>query len=188
MVVEKHLTFRTPSRITEECLTFERAVARKEHTMTGKAIQDYYPEEFAHCFGCGPNNKNGWQIKSYWEGEESVCHFTPKPFYTGGSPGNAYGGFIASLIDCHSAATAAAAKLIEDGFKLGDRPLYRFVTASLKVDYLKPTPMGTVLEVKGRVKEIKGRKVTVAVTLSAEGAVCARGEALMVQLREDSVK
>jgi acyl-coenzyme A thioesterase PaaI-like protein len=156
--------------------------------MANKAIQDYYPEEFAHCFGCGPRNEDGWRIKSYWDGEESVCHFTPRPCYTGGSPGNAYGGFIASLIDCHGAATAAAAKMREGGFQLGDRPLYRFVTASLKVDYLKPTPMGTVLELKGKAKEIKGRKVIVTVTMSAEGQVCAQGEVVMVQLREGSVE
>ncbi|MGA3173957.1 MAG: PaaI family thioesterase [Syntrophorhabdales bacterium] len=152
--------------------------------MTTKAIQEYYPDEVAHCFGCGRLNKEGWQIKSYWDGEESVCHFKPKPYYMGGSPGSVYGGFIASLIDCHGAATASVAKLREDGFTLGDRPLSRFVTASLKVDFLKPTPMGRVLELRGRVKEIKNRKVIVAVTLSAEGGVCAQGEVVMVQLRE----
>jgi acyl-CoA thioesterase FadM len=75
--------------------------------------------------------------------------------------------------------------LREEGFSLDDRPLARFVSASLKVDYLKPTPMGPVLEVRGRVKEIKGRKVTVSVTLSAEGEIRAKGEVIMVQLLEN---
>ncbi|MGZ6222842.1 MAG: PaaI family thioesterase [Syntrophales bacterium] len=153
--------------------------------MTARAFQDYYPDEFAHCFGCGRLNKEGLQIKSRWDGEESVCFYTPKPFYTGGFPGYVYGGFIASLIDCHGAATASAAKLREEGFSLDDRPLARFVSAALKVDYLKPTPMGPVLEVRGRVKEIKGRKVTVSVTLSAEGEIRAKGEVIMVQLPEN---
>ncbi|MGA2331962.1 MAG: PaaI family thioesterase [Syntrophales bacterium] len=152
--------------------------------MMDRAFQDYYPDEFAHCFGCGRLNKEGLQIKSYWDGEESVCHYTPKPFYTGGFPGYVYGGFIASLMDCHGAATASAAKLREEGSSLNDRQLSRFVSASLKVDYLKPTPMGPVLEIRGRVKEIKGRKVTVSVTLSAEGEIRARGEVVMVQLPE----
>ena len=149
-----------------------------------KAFQDYYPDEFAHCFGCGRLNQEGLQIKSYWDGEESVCHYTPKPFYTGGFPGYVYGGFIASLIDCHGAATASAAKLRAEGFSLNDRPISRFVSASLKVDYLKPTPIGKVLELRGRVKEIKGRKVTVTVTLSAEGEIRAKGEVLLVQIPE----
>ena len=152
--------------------------------MMVKAFQDYYPDEFAHCFGCGRLNQEGLQIKSYWDGEESVCHYTPKPFYTGGFPGYVYGGFIASLIDCHGAATASAAKLRAEGFSLNDRPISRFVSASLKVDYLKPTPIGKVLELRGRVKEIKGRKVIVSVTLSAEGEIRAKGEVLLVQIPE----
>jgi acyl-coenzyme A thioesterase PaaI-like protein len=152
--------------------------------MSDKAFQDYYPDEFAHCYGCGRLNPEGMQIKSYWDGEESVCHHTPKPHYTGGFPGYLYGGLIASLIDCHGAATASAAKLREDGYSLGDRPLSRFVSASMKVDYLKPVPIGAVLELRGRVKEIKKRVVTVDVTLSAEGVIRAKGEVVMVQLRD----
>ncbi|HUH65890.1 MAG TPA: PaaI family thioesterase [Syntrophales bacterium] len=152
--------------------------------MTVKAFQDYYPEEFAHCYGCGRLNQEGLHVKSYWDGEETVCHYTPKPYYTGGFPGYVYGGFIASLIDCHGAATASAAKLRADGFSPNERPPSRFVSASIKVDFLKPTPMGPVLELRGKVKEIKGRKVIVSVTLSADGAISARGEVVMVLLPE----
>lgn len=153
--------------------------------MTAKAIQDYYPDEFAHCYGCGHQNHEGHQIKSYVDGEETVCHFTPGPQYTGGFPDKLYGGIIASLIDCHAAATASAAKLKEQGYTVGEKASARFVTASLKVDYLKPTPTGEMLELRGRALEIKNRKVTVAVTLSAMGEVKARGEVIMVQLPEN---
>lgn len=149
--------------------------------MKGKAIQDFYPDEYAHCFGCGRLNPAGLHIKSYWEGEESVCRFTVKPQYSGGIPGYVYGGFIASLIDCHSSATASAARKVADG-AAGNKPPFRFVSASLKVDFLKPTPIGKVLELWGKVKEIKGRKVIVGVTLSAEGEICAKGEAVLVQI------
>ena len=152
--------------------------------MEKKAFQDYYLDEFAHCYGCGRLNQEGLQIKSYWDGEESVCHYTPQPYYSGGVPGFAYGGIIASLIDCHGAATASAAKLREEGVALGEKPLPRFVAASLKVDYLKPTPLGMSLELRGRILEIKGRKVTVSVTLSAEGVICAKGEEILVQLQD----
>jgi acyl-coenzyme A thioesterase PaaI-like protein len=152
--------------------------------MIGKAFQDYYPDDYAHCYGCGRLNEGGLQLKSHWDGEESVCHFTPESYHTGGFTWSVYGGLIGSLMDCHAAATAAAARLREDGFSLGDQSLSRFVTASLKVDFLRPTPMGKVLELRGRVKEIKVRKVIVVITLSAEGKVCAQGEAVMVQLPE----
>ena len=62
-----------------------------------------------------------------------------------------------------------------------DPPL-RFLTASLHVDYLRPTPLGVPLEVRGRVTEIKGRKVIVEATLSAGGELCARGEVVAVQV------
>lgn len=154
--------------------------------MTTKAFQDRYPDSFANCYGCGRLNHDGLQIKSYWDGEESVCHFTPRPYHTGGFPGYIYGGLIASLIDCHGAGTAAAAKARSEGYTSDDQPLPRFVTASLKVDYLKPTPVETTLELRGKVNELKGRKVVVGITLSADGAVCATGEVVMVQLPENT--
>ncbi|OPY90712.1 MAG: Thioesterase superfamily protein [Syntrophus sp. PtaU1.Bin208] len=152
--------------------------------MMDKAFQDFYPDEFAHCYGCGRLNEAGLQIKSYWDGEESVCRYTPEPFFTGGFPGYFYGGLISSLIDCHSAATAAAAKLRAEGFALGERPLSRFVTASLKIDFLKPTPMGTIIDLRSKILEIKSRKIIVGTTLSAEDEIRAKGEAIMVLLPE----
>ena len=67
-----------------------------------KAFQDYYPESLSNCYGCGRLNEHGLQIKSYWDGEESVCFFQPKSHHTGGIPGYVYGGLIAALIDCHA--------------------------------------------------------------------------------------
>lgn len=145
--------------------------------MTEKAFQDHYPDEFSNCYGCGRLNDQGLQIKSHWDGDETVCRFTPDSKYSGGFPGFVYGGMIASLMDCHGAATASAAKAREEG-----KPLGRFVTASLKVDFRAPTPIDTELEVRGKVTEIKGRKVLVDLTLSALGKLCAEGSAVMVQI------
>ncbi len=149
--------------------------------MAEKALQDNYPDEHAHCFGCGRLNKEGLHIRSYWEGDESVCRYTPGSQYTGGVPGYAYGGLIASLIDCHGSATAAAAAFRAEGSPEG-APFPRFVSASLKIDFLKPTPMGKVLELRGMVKEAKGRKVIVSVTLAAGGEVRAKGESVLVRI------
>ena len=68
---------------------------------------------------------------------------------------------------------------------MDSEPPLRFLTASLHVDYLHPTPLGVPLEVRGQVKEIKGRKVTVAATLSANGIVTARGEVVAVQVPQE---
>ncbi len=145
------------------------------------AFQDYYPENVAHCYGCGRLNTDGHQIKTDWEGDETVTRFQPKPEHTA-IPGFVYGGLLASLIDCHCTGTAAAAMYQAENRPLDSLPAFRFVTGSLHVDYLKPTPLGPVLEIRGRVKEIKGRKVIVEATVYAEGIATARGEVVAVQM------
>ena len=152
--------------------------------MAEKAFQDYYPDEWSYCYGCGRLNEQGLQIKSYWDGDETVCHFQPRPQHTA-VPGYVYGGLIASLIDCHSTGTAAAAVYRHQQRSFDSLPPLRFLTAALHVDYLRPTPIDTILEVRGRVKEIKGRKVVVETTLSAKGEICARGEVIAVQIPEE---
>jgi acyl-coenzyme A thioesterase PaaI-like protein len=152
--------------------------------MKERAFQDYYPDHLAHCYGCGRLNEHGHRIKTYWDGDETVSRFTPGPFHVA-IPGYVYGGLIASLIDCHGTGTAAAAAYKAEGREMDTDPPRRFVTASLRVDYLKPTPLGVELEIRGTVKEIKGRKVVVSATLSARGDVCAAGEVVCVQVPDE---
>ena len=149
--------------------------------MQRKAFQDYYPDNLSFCYGCGRLNEEGLQIKSYWDGDDGVCEFTPRPHHTA-VPGYVYGGLIASLIDCHCTGTASAAAYRAAGRPMGSDPPFRFVTASLHVNYLRPTPIGVPLSVRARVKEMKGRKVVLSATLSAKGEVCAEGEAVVVQM------
>ena len=151
--------------------------------MSKKAFQDYYPDFFSHCYGCGRLNDEGLKIKSYWDGEESICIYEPRPYHTV-IPGFVYGGLIASLIDCHGTGTAAAARYRSEGREMDTDPPLRFLTASLHVDYLLPTPLGVPLEIRSRVKEVKGRKVIVESTLSADGKICARGEVVAIQVPE----
>ena len=152
--------------------------------MTEKAVQDYYSEDIAVCYGCGKSNEHGYQIKTYWEGAETVCRFEPHPYHTA-FPGYVYGGLIASLIDCHGTGTAASAKHREEGKSLSADTLERFVTASLHVDYLAPTPIDTTLELRGRVKESKGRKMIISVSVSAAGKETARGEVIALKIPDD---
>lgn len=154
--------------------------------MAEKAFQDYYPDQLAVCYGCGRLNERGHQLKSYWDGDETVATFTPEPYHTA-IPGYVYGGLIASLIDCHGTGTASAAAYREEGREMDTEPPLRFVTASLQVEYLKPTPLGVLLEVRGWVEEIKERKVIVRETVSAGGEVCARGRVVAVRMPEEMV-
>ncbi len=149
------------------------------------AFQDFYPERFSHCFGCGKSNPHGLHLKSYWDGEDTIARFTVGPQFSGGVPDNVYGGMVASLLDCHGTASAAAFAYRAAGREMGDDGVpMRFVTASLKVDFLRPTPIGVELVVQGRQGKIDGRKVQVFLSLSANAVVCAKGEMLAVQFRE----
>lgn len=148
--------------------------------MTMKAVQDFYADDLAWCYGCGRLNQDGFQLKTYWDGEETVTRFTPRRYHIA-IPGFVYGGLIASLVDCHGTGSAAAAAYRAEGREVGDGPAPRYLTASLHVDYLKPTPM-VPLEVRGRIKEIKGRKVVVEARVLAGGEVTARGEVIAVQV------
>ena len=149
--------------------------------MPGPAFQDFYPDNVAQCYGCGRLNERGLQIQTRWEGDESVTRFRPRPEHTA-IPGFVYGGLLASLVDCHGTGTAAAAMYREEGRPMDSLPAFRFVTVSLHVDYLKPTPLDAELEIRGRVKEIKGRRVVVEATVSARGVVTARGEVVAAQM------
>jgi acyl-coenzyme A thioesterase PaaI-like protein len=149
--------------------------------VTPRAVQDYYPDELSHCYGCGRLNEQGLQLKSFWDGEQAVAIFTPRAYHMA-IPGYVYGGLIASLIDCHGTGTASAAAYRAAAREMGSDPPLRFVTASLRVEYVRPTPLGVPLEVRGTVREISGRKVVVEATVAAGGQVTARGEVVAVQM------
>ncbi len=155
--------------------------------MAQLAFQDYYPEELSYCYGCGRLNDHGLHIQSYWDGDETIAVYTPKSFHTA-IPGYVYGGLTASLIDCHGTGTAAAAAYRHAGRELGSEPAFRFVTASLNVEFFAPTPMGIPLEIRGKVIEINERKVIVEITVSAENKICSRGKVVAVKMPDAMMK
>lgn len=147
------------------------------------AIQDHYPDDVAHCYGCGRLNEVGLHVRTEWEGGRGVARFTPRPYHVA-MPGYVYGGLLASLIDCHGIGTAAAAAMERAGTEPGEDSSPRFVTASLQVDYLRPTPMGVELVLTARPEEVGERKVGVSVEVEAAGQVTARGTVLAVRMPE----
>jgi len=148
--------------------------------MSSEPIQHLYPDAVAHCYGCGHLNPQGHHFQTVWneETEEGVTRFTPDAHHTA-IPGYVYGGLIASLLDCHGIGTAAAA--VRQARGIGDEEL-RYVTASLHVDFLKPTPLGVELEARGRAVEMTERKVVVVVWMLANGVECARGRVIAVRM------
>ena len=147
---------------------------------SGQPLQDLYPEDFAHCYGCGRLNSHGLHVKSTWRDGECVARFQPAPYHMA-LPGFVYGGLVASLADCHAMATAAGASMIAAGTIPGRDTTPRYVTASLHVDFLRPTPLGPELELRARPVEVGDRKVIVEMDILADGVECARARVVAVR-------
>jgi acyl-coenzyme A thioesterase PaaI-like protein len=135
-----------------------------------------------HCHGCGADNEKGLRLKSYWDGDEAIAAWRAQAHHCGGTRENLNGGIIASLIDCHSLNLAIAQAYRAEQRPIGSPPRIGYVTANMNVSYLKPTPIDQPIELRARVTKIEGRKTWVNCTLSAGGAVRARGEVLGVRV------
>ena len=137
------------------------------------AFQDLMAENV--CFGCGPDNPQGLRIKSYWEGPETaVCTYQPQPHQTAGSPHYLNGGVIATLIDCHSVCLAVANAYRQDGEDPSATSW--FVTASLSVNYLRPTPVDAPLKLKAKILDVEGNKTRLRCSVFSDGHETAVGE------------
>ncbi|TFB19512.1 PaaI family thioesterase [Filobacillus milosensis] len=144
------------------------------------AIQDVYPDDFAHCYGCGRLNESGHHFRTGWEDDQTVTYYTPEPEHTA-IPGFVYGGLMASLIDCHGTGSASLALLRKDGHEPEDGvEAPRFVTASLEVKFVKPTPQGVTLKAVGKFEEIRPKKFKIHTDVYAGDDIVAKGEVVAV--------
>lgn len=144
------------------------------------AVQDTYPDDFARCFGCGAQHEKGHRIKTFSIDGGTVTQHQPASFYTGAGE-FAYGGIVASVIDCHSTGSAAIFWMEDHGHRVGDDLAPRFVTARLEVDFVAPTPLG-MWRLAGHAEEVGDRKVIVTTDLVAGGVTTARGRAVLIKV------
>ena len=144
------------------------------------AIQDQIPHN--HCWGCGTLNPRGLRIKSFVVGDEAVCTFQPSPDHMAGPTHVLYGGILAAVIDCHTVCTAIADAYRTAGQEIGAEPHRWCVTASLKIDYLAPTPIDRPVELRARVREANGRKRIVECSVRSEGTEVVRAEVIAVEV------
>ena len=148
----------------------------------GMAFQEDLFSKGNHCWGCGSENPNGLQIKSYWEGNESVCTWKPERFHTAGWPDVLYGGIISGIIDCHSICTIIAQYYKDKSPEEQETPKYWFATASMKIDFLKPASVNKPIQLRATIKEMHEKKAVVSCSLYSDGEECARGEVLGVRV------
>lgn len=134
-----------------------------------------------YCWGCGRDNEEGLQIKSRWQGDESVCVWQPRAPYIV-PPRHVNGGVIATIMDCHCVCTAVADAYRSEGREIGSDPQIWYVTGSLNVTYLRPTPLSKPVTLRARVTQKNQRRTTVACSLISDGHECAQAEVVAVRV------
>lgn len=153
-------------------------------TVKTAAIQDQI--EGNHCFGCGPRNEGGLQIKSYWSGDTTTCRYDPQPHQCAGPVDIVNGGIIATVIDCHCVCTAMAHAYGLEDRDIGSDPKLWFVTGLLKVSYTAPSPISRPFDVVAEVTEWTDKKTIVRCELTSNDKVCAEGEVIAVRVTPSS--
>jgi uncharacterized protein (TIGR00369 family) len=143
-----------------------------------KSLQERLAPE-NRCFGCGPANEKGLHIRSFEEGDELVCTFTPEPHHLA-FEGTLNGGICGTLFDCHSN-WAAAVHLMK---KAGASALPCTVTADFHVRLRRPTPLGIPLRIRARVVESGEDRAVVDAEIEADGKVTATCRGTFVAVKE----
>jgi acyl-coenzyme A thioesterase PaaI-like protein len=143
-----------------------------------KSLQETYAPE-NRCFGCGPSNERGLRIRSFPEGDEVVCTWTPQEYHLAFA-NILNGGIVGTLLDCHCNWTAAWALMQRDGL---DHPPF-MVTAEYTIRLKRPTPMDTALHLRAKAVEVKADRCVVEGTLEAHGKVTAVCRGVFVAVNE----
>jgi acyl-coenzyme A thioesterase PaaI-like protein len=146
-----------------------------------RSLQDvYFPE--LPCFGCGPANERGLQLKSYVADDGLVrAEFKPWREHDNGL-GYLNGGIIATVLDCHSAAAVTHAAY-ENGWPPLPGADLPYVTAGLDVRYLRPAPLDAVVTLIGEILDASESEMTARVRLEWDGKDRATGTALWKRWR-----
>src|SRR5271170_5196752 len=135
--------------------------------MSTTSIQDQMIGNY--CWGCGADNPVGLHLKSFWDGEMAVAEWLPSAEYAAGPQHFLNGGIIATLLDCHGVCTAIASAYRREERDIGTDPEIWYATTSMVVDYQRPVPINSHLQVSARVAAHEDRITTVTCVLSSAG-------------------
>jgi acyl-coenzyme A thioesterase PaaI-like protein len=143
-----------------------RADGRARETGSCNGESALRVEDDGWCFACGEHNPIGLKLKFDFEGEDYVARFRVRREHAGYA-GVVHGGLMATLLD-----ESMARLLWVKG--------YRVLTGRLSVHYRAPVPVGSEIEVRGRIESVRrgGRLVQTRASASVAGAVVAEATAL----------
>ncbi|HYN57638.1 MAG TPA: PaaI family thioesterase [Motilibacterales bacterium] len=135
--------------------------------LPGALIASHY----RHCFGCGAEHPAGLHMQVQAGPELSLsASFEVSPAHQG-APGLAHGGLL----------TAAVDEVLGALNWLLMRPA---VTARLETNFVRPVPVGSVLDLQARITGVEGRKVYTAAIgrLGPDGPIAVTASALFIQV------
>lgn len=122
-----------------------------------------------YCFGCGKDNPEGMRLK--FSLDESSRRFVARlrlPRRFQGPPGHAHGGIIATVLDEAMGKVNRLRSLVA-------------LTSAMRVQFLRPVPLGEPLIVEGWEIRKRGRRLTHAAELrNQQGQVLARSRGTFV--------
>lgn len=126
------------------------------------------PSHYQYCFGCGAEHPAGLHLRMRGAGDRVEGYFVVSEHHQG-APGLAHGGVIAAAMDEGM------------GFVLYllSTPA---VTAHLEVDFKRPVPVGSKLELTGVIDSVQGRKIWVHMTGAVDGVVAVEAKALFLKV------
>ncbi len=131
--------------------------------MNELSLQERFSPE-GICFGCGPANAKGLQVRSFARGQEVVATWRAEKHHEA-FPGMLNGGIVGSLLDCHCNWTAAWHLMQRD--QLDTPPCT--VTADYAIKLLRPTPTDALIELSAHVVEATPDRAVIEGVLSAAG-------------------
>ncbi len=127
------------------------------------ALQDIFGPKNT-CFGCGPSNDSGLQVKSFPKGSSCVAVWQPKTKYEA-FPNILCGGIIGTLLDCHANWTAAWHL-----YKQSNSKKFPYtVTAEFSVKLFKPTSSLDPVFMTANVSGSSNRSVDVKAKILSRG-------------------
>jgi acyl-coenzyme A thioesterase PaaI-like protein len=132
----------------------------------GTGVEAVPRNAFPDCVVSGGANPMGIAARLWREGDEAVCQVTLGAAFEG-APGRAHGGVVAALID----------ETMGLVMSISTTPAF---TGRLTVTYRAPIPLGELLEVRARLADRTGRKITVTSELRCGDRLLAQGEGLFI--------
>jgi acyl-coenzyme A thioesterase PaaI-like protein len=145
-----------------------------------RSIQEQYIPD-GICYGCGPSNPRGFQLRSYLVDGRVVADWQPEGHHAA-VPGVLCGGVVGTLLDCHSgAALAQAVRDLEGTWPWAES--LPWATVSYTVDMRRPTPVDQPVRLVALDVELERDDAVITVELHSDGKLRATGRASWKRVR-----